>query len=136
MKVSLICGAISVGKRSFTVYLTVISRNDMALGKLYTLCKLSPSVITFIRQSILHAFDESKNIFTFGGPLSDSYQVSLGEDSCNLIPWAFLHQEFEEKPWERRWESWAKFKEFLYFFFSWTAPFLLRGSFWTSIFSR
>ena len=30
----------------------------MALGKLYALCKLSPSVITFIRQSILHAFDE------------------------------------------------------------------------------
>ena len=72
LKVSLICGVISVGKRSFTVYLTVISRNDMALGKLYALCKLSPSVITFIRQSILHAFDESKNIFTFGGPLLDS----------------------------------------------------------------
>ena len=30
----------------------------MALGKLYALCKLSPSVITFIRQSIIHAFDE------------------------------------------------------------------------------
>ena len=25
-------------------------------------------------------------------------QVSLGEDSCNLILWASLHQEFEENP--------------------------------------
>ena len=92
-------------------------RNDMALGKLYTLCKLSPSVITLL-DNPFSMLSTSLRIYSH---LVDHYsipnQVSLGEDSSNLIPWAFLHREFEEKPWERRWESWAKFKEFLYFFF-------------------
>ena len=43
-------------------------------------------------------------------------QVSLGKDSCNLIPWAFLHQEFEEKPWKRRWEVEQNSKNFFSYF--------------------